>query len=120
MTYIFVASEKMEIVYRLIVAAATAGFLLVCVWRTLNWAWLKPRKAEKLLREQGLRGKSYRFLIGDVKERARVTAKVKSKPMEFTHDIVPRVLPFISNIVNTFGMFVLLNLGFFFQLILLM
>ena len=58
-----------------------------------------------MLREQGLKGNSYRILFGDVKDMAEMSAKAKAKPMDFTNDIVPRVMPFIYKTVNTYGMF---------------
>nr|AFK38261.1 unknown [Medicago truncatula] len=46
----------------------TVTFGLVYAWRVLNWMWLKPKKIEKLLREQGLQGNPYRLLLGDAKD----------------------------------------------------
>lgn len=82
-----------------------AVLVLILAWRLLNLIWLRPRKAEKLLREQGLGGTSYRFLYGDIKEMARMGSEAKAKPINFTHDIVPRVMPFIHKIINSFGIF---------------
>ncbi|XP_023744534.1 cytochrome P450 CYP72A219 [Lactuca sativa] len=73
------------------------------IWRISNWLWFKPKKIEKFLRDQGLRGNSYRFLFGDLKEMMQMTRGAKSKPMNLTHDIVPRVLPFIHKSIATHG-----------------
>lgn len=89
--------------YSLIVAFPSAIFLGIWIWRILKWSWLKPRKMEKLLREEGFHGKSYRFLFGDVKEKAKMDFMAKTKPFPFTNDIVPRVIPFILHILQTFG-----------------
>ncbi|RZR82547.1 hypothetical protein BHM03_00008996 [Ensete ventricosum] len=35
--------------------------------RTLNWAWLRLRRLDRALRAQGLKGTTYRFLLGDLK-----------------------------------------------------
>ena len=101
-----------------LIAVPSAVFLLIWAWRILNWAWFKPRRAEKLLREQGLSGNSYRVLFGDVKEMAQMGAKAKAKPMDFTNDFVPRAVPFIHKIINTYGMFpkILICLVFAYQL----
>ncbi|CAA7399115.1 unnamed protein product [Spirodela intermedia] len=74
-----------------------AGVLLLgWVLRTLRWVWWTPRSTERKLRAQGIDGTSYRFLFGDIRE-------TKSKPMPFSHDIPPRVLPFHHQIVKTYG-----------------
>jgi hypothetical protein len=36
-----------------------------CAARALEWAWLRPRRLERALRAQGLRGTAYRPLAGD-------------------------------------------------------
>lgn len=92
-----------------------AVLILILAWRVLNMIWLKPRKAEKLLRKQGLRGNSYRFLYGDKKDISRMESEARAKPIHFTHDIVPRVLPFIHKTINTFGIFHFC-LDFYYQL----
>ncbi|KAL4575541.1 hypothetical protein LXL04_022388 [Taraxacum kok-saghyz] len=69
----------------------------------LNWVWFKPKKIEKFLRDQGLKGSSYKFLFGDIKEMVRLTIEAESKPISLSGDIVPRVLPFVHKSVITHG-----------------
>ena len=69
----------------------------------VNWVWFKPRKMEKLLRKQGLKGSSYRFLFGDLKDRVKMLKEAKSKPINLTDDIVPRILPFDHKNITTYG-----------------
>ncbi|KAK6134433.1 hypothetical protein DH2020_031831 [Rehmannia glutinosa] len=92
----------MEILYS-IVALFCAVFISFQAWKFLNWVWLKPRKVEKWLREQGFNGNSYRFLIGDYKEIAMMGKEAQSKPINFGNDIVPRVMPFIHQSVQNHG-----------------
>ncbi|URD98402.1 hypothetical protein MUK42_08335 [Musa troglodytarum] len=66
------------------VALLLVVLLVACAVRTLNWAWLRPRRLDRALRAQGL---TYRFLLGDRKEAAR------SNPMAPSHYIVPRIAP---------------------------
>ena len=70
----------------------------------VSWVYVRPKKLEKCLREQGLSGNSYRFLFGDMKESSKMTSQAKSKPINFTHDIAPRVLSFAHHVVNNYGM----------------
>ncbi|XP_027063440.1 cytochrome P450 CYP72A219-like [Coffea arabica] len=92
----------MEVLYSL-VAVLSASFLVILSWRILNWAWFKPKKREKCLRQQGLRGNSYNLVLGDMKETVRMTQEAKSKPINFTNDIVSRVMPFIDKTIKTYG-----------------
>ncbi|KAH7512763.1 hypothetical protein FEM48_Zijuj12G0124800 [Ziziphus jujuba var. spinosa] len=69
------------------------SIVIALAWRVLNWVWFGPKRLERFLRQQGLSGNSYRFLFGDLKESSMMTKEAKSKPMNLSHDITPRVLP---------------------------
>jgi len=58
---------------------------------------------EKFLRKQGLKGSSYKFLFGDMKELVKMVKEAKSKPINLNHDIVSRVLPFDHKYVAVYG-----------------
>ncbi|XP_040988203.1 cytochrome P450 CYP72A219-like [Juglans microcarpa x Juglans regia] len=77
--------------------------VLRSAWRALRLVWLKPKKLEKCMREQGFGGNSYRILFGDLKESSRVINEARSKPMNFTHDIAPRVIPFLHQSLKNYG-----------------
>ncbi|KAI3816389.1 hypothetical protein L1987_16083 [Smallanthus sonchifolius] len=77
--------------------------LVLCAWRVLNWIWFKPKKIEKCLREQGLKGSSYNFFVGDLKEMVELMVQAQSNPIKLTDDIVHRVLPFAHKSVTTYG-----------------
>ncbi|XP_076918829.1 cytochrome P450 CYP72A219-like [Bidens hawaiensis] len=77
-----------------------AAIFLFYTWRILNWLWFKPKKIEKYLKDQGLKGTPYRFLYGDLKE---MMNEAKSKPINFSHDIAPRVSPFFHKSLTTLG-----------------
>ncbi|CAH1427403.1 unnamed protein product [Lactuca virosa] len=57
------------------------------------------------VKAQGLKGNSYRFLFGDLKEMAQMTQQAKSKPIDFKDDIMPRALPFVHKSVAAYGTF---------------
>ncbi|KAL6842592.1 hypothetical protein ACP4OV_027436 [Aristida adscensionis] len=79
----------------------------VLLWqggRLLNQLWWRPRRLERALRAQGLRGTSYRFLTGDLREFGRLNKEAWSRPLPLgCHDIVPRVTPFLHNNVRDHG-----------------
>ncbi|CAI9296484.1 unnamed protein product [Lactuca saligna] len=80
-----------------------AAILGLYIWRISNWLWFKPKKIENFLRDEGLKGSSYTFVFGDLKEMVQMRRDAKSKPMNLTHDIAPRVLPFIHKSISTYG-----------------
>ena len=91
---------------RIAVSIVSVVVLITWAWRVLNGFWLRPKKLEKCLREQGLNGNSYRLFFGDLKEISKMTSQAKSKPINvFTHDIAPRVLPFVHQVVTNYGVF---------------
>uniref|UniRef100_A0A5B7BNH3 Cytochrome P450 CYP72A219-like n=1 Tax=Davidia involucrata TaxID=16924 RepID=A0A5B7BNH3_DAVIN len=93
---------KMGIVYYS-VAVSCATVLVILAWRVLNWLWLRPKKVEKYLRQQGLNGSSYRLLFGDLKEMSMVIKEANSKPINLSDDIVPRSIPFVHKSIESYG-----------------
>ena len=79
------------------------GIALIWVWKVLNWLWLKPKKLERILKEQGLQGTPYRILFGDSKEMYKMQMEAKSKPLNLSDDIAPRVSAFVHQTVNKYG-----------------
>lgn len=78
---------------------------LTYIWKILNWVWVRPRKLEKLLRQQGFKGNSYKLLYGDFKDISKITKEAVSKPMSFSHDIAHRATPIFHNARKNYGMF---------------
>ena len=80
---------------------------LALLWkagRLLDQMWWQPRRLERALRAQGLRGTSYRFLTGDLKDFYRMNQEAWSRPLPLRcHDIVPRVAPFFCNNIREHG-----------------
>ncbi|KAD3641969.1 hypothetical protein E3N88_31193 [Mikania micrantha] len=64
--------------------------VMVNLWWFFNWVWLRPKRMEKGLREQGLGGNRYRFLFGDLKEVAQMTEQAKLQPVKLSESTVPR------------------------------
>ncbi|PSR98838.1 Cytochrome P450 CYP72A219 like [Actinidia chinensis var. chinensis] len=84
----------MEITYKSFALLACALLLSIWAWSVLNWVWLRPKKLERCLRKQGLKGNSYRLLYGDLKENSMMIKEVKSRPINLSDDILPRIMPF--------------------------
>ncbi|KAM3684482.1 hypothetical protein ACB098_11G049600 [Castanea mollissima] len=58
---------------RFAVSIVSIVVLITWAWRVVNWVWLRPKKLERCLREQGLNGNSYRLLFGDLEEISKMT-----------------------------------------------
>lgn len=87
------------------VAIASLGCIIILywMWKLLKGLWLTPKKLEKCLKQQGLVGNSYKFLIGDMKESSKLRNEALQKPIPFTHDYYNRIQPFIHQILNNSG-----------------
>ncbi|CAL4930790.1 unnamed protein product [Urochloa decumbens] len=72
--------------------------------RLLHRMWWRPRRLERALRAQGLRGTPYRLLAGDLREHARLCREAWSRPLPLRcHDVAPRVAPFLCRVVREHG-----------------
>ena len=83
----------------------TLGFVLLwlAAW-LLDRLWWHPRRLERELRAQGLRGTSYRFLMGDLMDYVRRSREARSRSIPLRcHNIVPLVVPLHYDIVQEHG-----------------
>ncbi|KAK9085341.1 hypothetical protein Sjap_025752 [Stephania japonica] len=86
--------------YFLVISAVVLSFWVA---KVLIWVWWKPKNLEKLLREQGFNGTSHMFFFRDLRQLVSMTENALSKPINLSHNIVPRVLPFIHETIRTHG-----------------
>ncbi|XP_023762804.1 cytochrome P450 CYP72A219 [Lactuca sativa] len=92
----------METVGKVVIAIVIA-VIIRRGWKVLNWVWLKPKKLEKWLRDEGYKGNSYKLLMGDMIELGKMMNLAKKDPIPITHDILPHILPFDHKIISTYG-----------------
>jgi hypothetical protein len=84
-------------------AAASVALLWLVAW-TLEWAWWTPRRLDRALRAQGLKGTRYRLFTGDLRETARVNREARKNPLPLgCHDIAPRVQPMLHSAMKEYG-----------------
>ncbi|KAH9779542.1 cytochrome P450 72A15 [Citrus sinensis] len=93
----------MELPLKSIAVTIVILTVLTWAWRVLNWVWLRPKKLEKFLRQQGLKGNSYRLLFGDLKENSIELKEAKARPLSLDDNIAIRVNPFLHKLVNDYG-----------------
>ncbi|CAA6671734.1 unnamed protein product [Spirodela intermedia] len=83
--------------------------LLLCAilaaWWALELLLWRPRRVEEHFSRQGIKGPPYRFFLGNLTELIRMTLEASSKPMAlpFSHNILPRVLPFHNHWSKIYG-----------------
>lgn len=94
----------MQWIYSIVAAACFAiVIVLTYAWRLLNWAYLRPKKLEKILRKQGLNGNSYTPVSGDMKEMVKTMQEANSKPITLDDDIKPRLQAFLLKTIHKHG-----------------
>jgi hypothetical protein len=89
---------------QLVLYAVAGAALAWCAVRALEWAWWRPRRLERALRSQGLRGTAYRSLAGDMPLLVRLNKEARSRTMPLgCHDVVPRALPLFHQAMKEHG-----------------
>ncbi|CAH1437032.1 unnamed protein product [Lactuca virosa] len=87
------------------VAISCAIVALLCAWQLVNILWVRPKKLEKYLKNQGFNGNKYRFVFGDMKEFSSMFQESKSKPLSLDDDdgVLPRVVAFTHHYLQKHG-----------------
>lgn len=97
-------SSEMEV--SVLITGTILFIILVTItwaWRVVNWVWLRPKRLEKCLKQQGLKGTPYRLLFGDLKESYKMIKEARSKPINLSDDIATRLFPFVLQTVRNYG-----------------
>ena len=84
-------------------AVCVCAVIIGALVRVLYLVWVKPKMLETQLRKQGIPGNNYRLLYGDMNDEKAAFKEAWSKPMELTHSIVPRVIPYHHHMVKRHG-----------------
>ncbi|KAK4798013.1 hypothetical protein SAY86_030339 [Trapa natans] len=86
------------------ISVAVVVVMLKVVIGVVEALWWRPRRIEQHFSKQGIRGPSYRFFIGNVKELVAMMMKASSQPLpHFSHNILPRVLSFYHHWNKVYG-----------------
>ncbi|XVF48915.1 hypothetical protein PTKIN_Ptkin03bG0226500 [Pterospermum kingtungense] len=86
-----------------LITTALVAIVLYGLSRLSYSIWLKPKWQERELKQQGIRGRPYKLLVGDMKEFIKQITEAWAKPISLTHQIVPRVDPFTLDNVHKYG-----------------
>ncbi|KAJ4806638.1 Cytochrome P450 [Rhynchospora pubera] len=96
--------EKLEVrMVSYVLGLFVSSMLAIWTVKFLIRAWFRPRQLERVLRAQGIRGTSYQFPLGDIREAMHLQKEAQSKPMNLSHDIAPRLDPMIHYAIKKYG-----------------
>ncbi|KAI3704437.1 hypothetical protein L1987_74657 [Smallanthus sonchifolius] len=88
-------------------ALSCALVVTLCAWKMVNMVWLRPKKLEKILKNQGFNGNKYKLLFGDMKEMSMMFQQSKSKSKNINIDdgdeVLSHVVPFPHHSKQTYG-----------------
>lgn len=77
--------------------------LVTWSWKIVNWIFFQPKKIERYLRGQGLKGNPYRLWHGDLKDIKDINIQAQSKAINLHDNISSYVLPFEHHIIQKYG-----------------
>ena len=79
--------------------------VIVTMWVSwmLNLYWLRPKKLERWLRQQGLSGNSYRISFEVSKAESKMRNEAESMSLKVSDDLVPKLYPSFNKNVKTYG-----------------
>ncbi|KAK9071516.1 hypothetical protein SSX86_010085 [Deinandra increscens subsp. villosa] len=79
--------------------------LVLCAWKVINIVWMRPKKLEKILKNQGFKGNKYRLLFGDMKELSMMFQRSKSQHCNIDNgeEVLSHVVPFPHHSLQKHG-----------------
>ncbi|KAE8725967.1 CYP749A22 protein [Hibiscus syriacus] len=78
-------------------------YLLIVLLKVLHECWWVPRRIQRMLNSQGIKGPPYEFIHGNNKQVNKMRKEALSKPLGLTHDIFPRCFPHVRSWLNLYG-----------------
>ncbi|CAA2982655.1 cytochrome P450 CYP749A22-like [Olea europaea subsp. europaea] len=90
------------------IVVLVAFSFLICILfilsKLLNKVWLNPIRIQYMMKLQGIKGPSYKFLYGNTAEIINMRKESMGKAMSnMDHNILPRILPHVHTWVNIYG-----------------
>ncbi|KAL4184707.1 hypothetical protein AMTRI_Chr10g226840 [Amborella trichopoda] len=77
--------------------------------RLISFLWWRPKRTQKLFRSQGIKGPSYKLLLGNLKDLAQIKQQHKSQTQKGVatskHDIVSGIMPHINVWRKKYGLY---------------
>ncbi|KAL2559177.1 Cytochrome [Forsythia ovata] len=87
-----------------LVSCSLLIYILLKLSKFLKKVWLNPICIQYLMKSQGIKGPSYKFLYGNTAEIINMRKELMGKTMDnMDHNIFPRILPHVHTWVNIYG-----------------
>ncbi|KAK9085232.1 hypothetical protein Sjap_025643 [Stephania japonica] len=88
-----------------IVVGSISYVLIFVVYKVWVSIWWRPKKMERQLKRQGVKGTPYKLLHGDLKESSEALAQACSSamPISHSHSIAARAMPYVHRTVQKYG-----------------
>uniref|UniRef100_A0A166D105 Cytochrome P450 n=1 Tax=Daucus carota subsp. sativus TaxID=79200 RepID=A0A166D105_DAUCS len=84
-------------------AVFVVSSLSVSIW-LLNKLWLTPIRKQRFLRQQGIKGNSYKFLHGNTKDILSMRRQSMAIPMDcLSHNLFPKLQPHFYSWLKIYG-----------------
>lgn len=96
-------SGRMDSTLGLVLTSIVVAALITYAVKLLNLLWLRPRKLEKLLRNQSLNGNPYRPFLGDAKDYAAAMKAEQLRSIQLSDDILPHIFGYFHTILKQYG-----------------
>ncbi|PWA97039.1 cytochrome P450 protein [Artemisia annua] len=96
----------MELMKNLVILLAILLFvsLILLIVKFLHKVFWMPNHIQNVMRSQGIKGPSYKFLHGNTKEILDMRMKPMGRPMDhLSHEIFPRIMPHVHSWVSLYG-----------------
>ncbi|KAH6798678.1 hypothetical protein C2S51_035162 [Perilla frutescens var. frutescens] len=78
--------------------------ILLFFSRLIYKLWWKPIRIQNILRSQGIKGPSYKFMHGNTKEILKMNKEAISSSYELSqHDVFPRIFPHFNAWIKLYG-----------------
>ncbi|KAL8148722.1 cytochrome P450 72A397-like [Apium graveolens] len=95
----------MEDISPLLLAVSVVAItsVVTIAFKVVNWLWLRPKKYEKYLKDQGYHANPYRLLQGDILEYAAMGEEYRPKQIKLSDNVSFHALPYIHRTIKKYG-----------------
>lgn len=89
--------------FLLAILVVTVTSVAIMAMKVVNRLWIRPKKYEKSLRDQGFLANPYRLLQGDMLDFAAMSKENRPKQIKLSDDVSSHALPYNYSIIKKYG-----------------